>query len=119
LQYGPDTARVLEVIGGVVSDVLDVVPDSHRHSLRVAVSLLAILQREAALDAEMREHERQLLSQIIGHDGDPGELTRELSARLRSGRDPDLEREVWHVMVEVTRGDLSIVRPGYSDWTRE
>lgn len=66
-----------------------------RHEIRIAAHLLRILERDLAADRGDRTRSRD-------HDG---------SARW------EMDDEAWRALVETTRQDLAVLRPGYTDWS--
>jgi hypothetical protein len=62
------------------------------------------------------QHELELLAGVLGHDGDRVELSAELTGRLRSSSDADLDRRAWEAIVAIVRDDLAIAKPGHDGW---
>jgi hypothetical protein len=120
MQFQPSAAQLLDAIAALLERaVLPAVPADLRHQARVAAHLARMVERELALGPEAVSAERQALAAVVGHDGDVGDLTAELAARLRTEDDPvELER-AWDALVAIARLDLSIAKPGHDRWQGE
>jgi len=80
---------------------------------RVAVNALGIIERELSLGPALQAAERARAVALLGHDGEPAELEREIAARIRDGSlDPQLEAVRAHVR-ETVREKLLVANPGY------
>ncbi|WP_127128932.1 DUF6285 domain-containing protein [Georgenia sp. SYP-B2076] len=121
MQPAPDRARLLEVVKHVVDECVAVVPDADRHRMRVASSLLGILHREEVLGDEVRAAETRALAGLVDAPGeaDPEEVSRRVVEQLRNDPGPEFVHEAWSALVDVTRGDLRIARPGHDEWSGE
>ena len=80
---------------------------------RVAVNVLNIVARELELGESLARAETERATALLGHDGDPRDLERELAAAIRSGAlDSQLPDVRAHVRATV-REKLLIANPGY------
>lgn len=80
---------------------------------RVAVNVLNIVARELELGVGLARAETERAATLLGHDGDPRDLERELAAAIRSGAlDNQLPEIRAHVRATV-REKLLIANPGY------
>jgi hypothetical protein len=118
MQYRPTAAELLEAIADLLeNEVLPVLDGSPvQHKVRVAGNLARILEREDRLGRESLDKERERLAALLGHDGEVEDLRRELTTRLAGGQEPDLEAQAWAVLVDITRDDLAIAKPGHDAW---
>jgi hypothetical protein len=117
VQYRPTASELLGDIATLLADeVLPAAPPELQHKVRVAANLARILEREERLAPGLDARERELLTALVGHDGELGDLRAELVERLGGDVDDAFERAAWEALVEVTRGDLSIAKPGYDGW---
>jgi len=117
VQYRPTAGELLTTIGDLLdAELLPALAPELQHKARVAANLTRILDREWRLDGDARQRERERLGALLGHDGELGELTTELTARLRAGADPAFEAAAWDVLVAVGRDDLAIAKPGHDAW---
>jgi hypothetical protein len=121
MQFLPEAPELLGAIASLLDDkVLGVVPGELQHQVRVAGHLARLLEREARLGPEARRRERELVAVLLGTSADdPGadDPAAALDARLR-GDDVDarFEARAWEMLVEVTRADLAICKPGHDSW---
>jgi hypothetical protein len=115
VQFLPESADLLGAIAKLLNDkVLAVVPGDLQHQVRVAGHLAALLEREARLGPAAAAHERELLTALLGVDtADPNAA---VADRIRTGDDPEFERQAWAALVEITRADLAIAKPGHDVW---
>jgi len=114
-QYLPDAADLLGAIARLLDDtVLAAVPAELQHQVRVAANLTAILEREARRGAPAAARERALIAALLGGDLAPGDdPAAALDARLRAGVDDELAARAAAALVEITRADLAIAKPGH------
>jgi hypothetical protein len=80
---------------------------------RVAVNVLATVARELELGAGFAADERRRAASLLGHDGEPDVLERELAAAIRSGSLDDRADEVRAHVRATVREKLLIANPGY------
>jgi len=116
MQFLPEAPDLLGAVATLLEDkVLGAVPAELQHQVRVAAHLSRLLEREARLGPEAAGRERELITALLGHDAeDPAAA---LAERL-AGDDVDAEFEAraWETLVEVTRADLAICKPGHDRW---
>lgn len=113
MQFPPTAADLLAAIGRLLDDqVLAAVPPELQHQVRVAAHLAHLVEREVRLGPGNSARERHLLAGLLGAEvGDPQAA---LAARIRES--PELDAEVWAVLVEITRQDLAVAKPGHDAW---
>ncbi len=115
MQFPPAPGELLGAIAALLTDkVLAAVPDELVHQVRVTAHLAALLEREARLGPAAAARERELFAALLGVDADDPAAV--LAARLRTDDDADFERLAWDALVEVTRQDLAIAKPGHDAW---
>ena len=85
-----------------------------QHQVRVAGHLAALLEREARLGPDAVRRERELIGALLGLDAD--DPAGALDARLRAGVDDEFAARTWEALVDVTRHDLAICKPGHDSW---
>jgi hypothetical protein len=122
MQFVPTAAELAAAIAGLLDEqVIGEVPGHLQHPVRVAGHLARLLEREVRLGPGAAERERVLLAELLGVDVvDAVTLTGELAERIRaSGDDDDFDRAAWATLVEITRGDLAIAKPGHDSWEGE
>jgi hypothetical protein len=121
MQFVPTAAEIAAAIAGLLDEqVIGAVPGHLQHPVRVAGHLARLLEREARLGPATAERERVLLGELLGiEDGDVATLTTALAERIRAGGDDDFDRAAWATLVEITRGDLAIAKPGHDSWEGE
>jgi Domain of unknown function (DUF6285) len=118
LQFVPEAADLLAAIGKLLDEkVLDVVPPDLQHQVRVAGHLSTLVERELRLGPANDAREHELLTALLGADvADP---TSALAERIRHGDDEAFEARAWTAVVEITRNDLKIAKPGHDRWEGE
>jgi hypothetical protein len=80
---------------------------------RVAINALGMIERELLLGDEFTAAERARASELLGHDGDPRSLEREVAARIREGAlDERMDVVRAHVR-QTVREKLLVANPGY------
>jgi len=115
MQFLPEAPELLGAIAALLDEqVLPVVPGDVQHQVRVATHLASLLEREARLGAESARSERELIAVLLGVDAeDPAAA---LDERLRAGADDEFAARAWEALVEITRADLAICKPGHDSW---
>jgi hypothetical protein len=115
VQFPPDAAALLDAVGRLLDEhVMGAVPPHLQHPVRVASHLVRLVEREVGLAPENAARERELLEELVGADvADP---LGELAERLRRSSDVELDRRAWAALVEITRRDLAIAKPGHDAW---
>lgn len=117
MQDSPTAAQLVEAVREFLErDVSSALEGRVAFHLRVALNVLAIVQRELELGAELDDAERARLVALLGHDGS---TTRELETELaRAIRDGSLDAHHDEVMAHVratVRGKLLVANPKYLD----
>jgi hypothetical protein len=85
---------------------------------RVAVNVLKILEREAALGASFAAEERQLLSAHLGFDGAVPDLNAALCDRIAQGREDLRWDELITVLGRIILGKLAVDNPVFAAYRR-
>lgn len=118
MQFAPDAAALLAAIARLLDgQVLEAVPAHLQHPVRVAGHLARLVEREIRLGPASAARERELLTELLGAGvEDPSSA---LAARVRDADDPSFERRAWVVLVEITRADLAVAKPGHDSWEGE
>jgi hypothetical protein len=106
-----------------VADLLDdeVVPaldGGVKHHARVAANLCRIVEREVRLGPALADEEQRLLRELLPDakpDDDVAALHQRLVEAIRTGEIGD-EQRVREALLTITRGKLSVVKPGYDDF---
>ena len=112
MQFVPEAADLLAAIGKLLDEkVLNVVPPDLQHQVRVAAHLSTLLEREARLGPAGAARERELLTGLLGEEVDDPNAA--LAARIREGDDESFEARAWPIVVEITKMDLAIAKPGH------
>lgn len=126
MQPRPTAAEILAAIVPVLeNEVVPALSGPAQHHARVAANLAAIVERELQLASASDERERvALLALLPDGASDPDDLVtvrRELADALRAGLadDPETEQRVWAVLMDATRADLAICKPGHDRWEGE
>jgi hypothetical protein len=122
MQPSPAAADLLAIVAEVLStDAVPALSGPAQHRVRVAASLVQIIERELRLGADAAQREQASLSQLFGMaDHDSLESVRHHAAQaLRSGfaDDPRAEASVWTALMAAVRDDLAIAKPGHDNWT--
>jgi hypothetical protein len=112
-----DRPRAAELVAAVREflerDVMGATDGRVQFHTRVAVNALGMVERELTLGADFAAAERARANEVLGHDGDPVELERELAAGIRDGRiDHRSEAVRAHVRATV-REKLLVANPRY------
>jgi hypothetical protein len=112
-----DRPTAAELVGSVREflerDVMAATEGRVQFHTRVAVNALGMIERELTLGPGFREAERTRAAALLGHDGEPVELERELASRIRDGSlDRQLDAVRAHVR-QTVREKLLVANPGY------
>src|SRR4051812_13492756 len=111
MQYVPTAANLLATMADLIDDeLLPALPSSLQHKARVAANVCRILERQDELEPAAKQRELELLAGVLGHSGDRVALSAELTNRLRSSSDPELDRRAWEAIVAIVRDDLAIAK---------
>ena len=115
MQFVPDAADLLAAIGRLLDDqVLGAVPPALQHQVRVAGHLAHLVEREVRLGPDNAAQELALLTELLGGPTDDPQAA--LAERIRTGDDIDFEARAWTAVVEITRQDLAVSKPGHDGW---
>lgn len=118
MQFVPEAADLLAAIGKLLDEkVLNAVPSDLQHQVRVAAHLSHLLEREARLGPASTARENDLLAELLGER--VAEPQAVLADRLQHGDDEAFEARAWEAIVEITRHDLAIAKPGHDGWEGE
>jgi len=112
-QDRPSAAQLVTAVREFLEhDVMPATEGRVQFHTRVAVNMLDTVARELDLGAGFASEERQRAAALLGHDGEPDTLERELAAAIRSGALDDRDAVRAHVRATV-REKLLIANPGY------
>jgi len=115
VQFVPEAADLLAAIGKLLDEkVLGTVPPDLQHQVRVAAHLSMLLEREARLGPANTAREEELISELLGERVAAPQAA--LAERIQHGDDPAFETAVWGAIVEITRNDLAVAKPGHDQW---
>ena len=115
MQFVPEAADLLAAIGKLLdTKVLDAVPPDLQHQVRVAAHLSTLVERELRLGPANTAREDELLTTLLGTVADDPQAA--LAERIRSGDDEAFEARAWEAVVEITRHDLAVAKPGHDRW---
>jgi hypothetical protein len=115
----PDAGELVEAVREFLErEVQPKLEGSTAFHARVAVNVLAIVERELADGAALDAAERERLVALLGEEGELGALNERLLARIRAGEltvdDPAL---VAHLRATIL-GRLGIDNPRYGSYQR-
>jgi hypothetical protein len=115
VQFVPEAADLLAAIGRLLDEkVLGAVPAELQHQVRVAAHLSTLLEREARLGPGNTAREEELIAELLGERvADPQAA---LAERIEHGDDTAFEAAAWAAIVEITRNDLAVAKPGHDGW---
>lgn len=115
MQFVPEAADLVAAIGRLLDDqILGAVPPHLQHQVRVAAHLAHLVEREVRLGPDNMAREQQLLEALLGEQMAEPHVA--LARRLRTVDDIDFEARAWAVLVDVTRQDLKVSKPGHERW---
>ena len=120
MQFVPTAAELAAAVAELLDQqVLGAVPAHLQHPVRVAAHLARLLEREARLGPDTASRERRLLGELLG--ADDGYVVALHAGRAEGIRtsDDDFAAAAWGALVEITRGDLAIAKPGHDGWEGE
>ena len=75
------------------------------------------MERELRLGPAGAARERELIDGLLGERVDDPAAA--LADRLRHGDDESFEVQAWTALVEITRADLAVAKPGHDSWQGE
>ena len=132
MQFVPEAADLLAAIGKLLDEkVLAAVPPDLQHQVRVAAHLSTLIERELRLGPANDARERELLDGLLREPSESsseradqhGEAVEDPQAavaeRIRHGDDESFEARAWPAIVEITRNDLAVAKPGHDRWEGE
>ncbi len=118
MQYRPDAPTLLGAVADVLDDVLADVPPAKQHRVRVAAHLTRLVEREVRLGGSAAADEQAAIDALLGEDStDLADAVERLSAHLRTTDDAAFDALAWELLVDVTRRDLDIAKPGHTAWS--
>jgi hypothetical protein len=118
VQFVPEAADLLAAIGNLLdTKVLNAVPADLQHQVRVAAHLSTLIERELRFGPANTVREDELLAGLLG--GSVADPQAALSDRIRNGDDEAFEAAAWPAIVEITRNDLKVAKPGHDAWEGE
>ena len=104
---------VIAVREYLAHDVMAATDGRVRFHARVATNVLGMVERELELGAAFREAERMRAIALLGHEGEPADLERELAAGIRAGAFDDRLDDVGSHVRATVREKLLIANPNY------
>jgi hypothetical protein len=117
MQYRPTSSELLTTMADLLEgEVLADVRSDLQHKVRVAGNLLRLLEREDRLGPANGAREHELLVAMVGHEGQRDDLVVEWTAALRRGIPAASQPAAWATLVEITRMDLAVAKPGHDGW---
>ncbi len=125
MQDRPDAAELLAALRVFLAEeIAPVVPEELRFSMRVAINVCAMLEREAQRGEGDIRAEAGPLAQLLGEEppkGEPHPTTRELQRRLaraiRAGELDERLDEVVPVLREQLAARLRVAHPGWESFS--
>ena len=113
-QDRPTAAQLLAAVRDLIEqELLPEAQAGRAFKLRVAVSVLAIVERELTLAPALAAEEHVRLVELLGHEGETRALEQELCARIRDGSlDAQHERVLAYAQLS-TNQKLQIANPRY------
>ncbi len=113
-QDRPTAAELVQAVREFLEhDVMAATEGRVQFHTRVAVNALGMIERELTEGPAFAAAERARAAALLGHDGDPRDLERELAAGIRAGTlDDRLDAIREHVRATV-REKLLVANPGY------
>ena len=118
MQFVPTAAELAAAIARLLEEhVGGEVPAHLQHPVRVAAHLARLLEREALLGPTNAAREDALLTELLGAGMEDPQA--EVATRIREADDPEFEHRAWTALVEITRLDLAVAKPGHDAWEGE
>ncbi len=114
LQDRPTAPELLDAVREFLErDVMngDEIPGRVAFHARVAVNVLAIVERELRLGPGLEATERERLAALLGHDAEVDDLLAELADGIRDGSLDDRRDEVMACVRESVRAKLEVANP--------
>lgn len=117
MQYRPTSSEFLTTMADLFEqEVLADVRSDLQHKVRVAANVLRLLEREERLRPANDAREHALLVAMVGHEAERDQLVAEWAAALRRGIPAGERAAAWEALVEITRMDLAVSKPGHDGW---
>jgi hypothetical protein len=120
MQDTPAPEALLDIVREFLRE--RVLPETHGHTafhLRVAINVLALVQREITLAPDLAEAERRRLIGLTGHNADLGSLNAMLSDAIATGKmamdDAALHDHLWQTTLE----KMAVDQPRYAAYLDE
>jgi hypothetical protein len=114
MQDRPTAAELLAAVRAFLDDELRPAVDGRlAFHARVAANALAMIERELRDGEGFAAAERDRAAALLGDDGEPAALERELARRIRDGSLDDRFAEVRDHVRATVREKLLIVNPDY------
>ena len=113
-QDRPTAAELVQAVREFLErDVMRTTEGRVQFHTRVAIKALGMLERELTVGPAFAAAERARAAELLGHDGDPEDLERELAAAIRSGALDERRAEVAAHVRATVREKLLVANPGY------
>jgi hypothetical protein len=113
-QDRPTASELVESVREFLErDVMSATEGRVQFHTRVAVNALRMIERELTLGPELRAAERARAAALLGHDGEPVELEREIAAGIRDGSLDGRLHDVRAHVRQTVREKLLVANPGY------
>jgi hypothetical protein len=113
-QDRPTAAQLVTAVREYLErDVMAATEGRVQFHARVAVNVLNTVTRELELGAQFATEERRRAAALLGHDGEPDALERELAAAIRSGSLDSRSDDVRSHVRATVREKLLIANPAY------
>jgi hypothetical protein len=113
-QDRPSAAELLDAVREFLEkDILPETKGGRAFHTRKAINVLSIVARELteAQACDTIEHEE--LQNILGHEGELGELVKELAEQIRNGSLDGKRKEIIAHVRKTVEAKLKIANPGY------
>jgi hypothetical protein len=115
----PTAAELIDAVSEFIArDLAPTLTGRLAFHARVAVNVLAIVRRELLQGPDADRGDAGRLAALLGHGGDPADLTEELCRRIASGDiapgDPALIEHLWASTIDT----LAVDQPGYATYRR-
>ncbi|HEY1425700.1 MAG TPA: DUF6285 domain-containing protein [Caulobacteraceae bacterium] len=115
----PTAAELIDAVAEFITrDVAPTLTGRLAFHARVAANVLAIVRRELANGPAADHADARRLAALLGHEGDPAQLTAELCRRIEAGEiaadDPALVDHLW----ATTIATLAVDQPNYATYRR-
>jgi hypothetical protein len=113
-QDRPTSAELVQAVREFLeNDVMAATEGRVQFHTRVAVNALGMIERELTDGPTFADAERARATALLGHEGDPVALERELAGRIRDGSLDDRSDAVSAHVRATVREKLLVANPGY------